>query len=103
MQISLVCYSYIDEPQVDGVLQLCFDIYLVRTNGDFALEEDLFAKLLFLHRSPETLIAFTRLTDQSTPLERWDIEEVEAPVDRKIRELRRRLGNTLPMWNRQNN
>ena len=42
------------------LLQLCLDIYLVRESGEFDLEEDLFAKLIFLYRSPETLIRWTR-------------------------------------------
>jgi hypothetical protein len=42
------------------LLQLLLDIYLVRESGEFDLEEDLFAKLLFLYRSPETLIKWTR-------------------------------------------
>ena len=32
----------------------------MRERGEFGLEEDLFAKLLFLYRSPETLIKWTR-------------------------------------------
>ncbi|CAG7819154.1 unnamed protein product [Allacma fusca] len=50
-----------DMPNVDRVFQLCLDIYLVRESGELALEEDLFAKLIFLYRSPETLIKWTRL------------------------------------------
>lgn len=49
-----------DLPYVDRVLQLCLDIYLVRESYEFALEEDLFAKLIFLYRSPETMIKWTR-------------------------------------------
>jgi len=50
-----------DMPNVDRIFQLCLDIYLVRESGELALEEDLFAKLIFLYRSPETLIKWTRL------------------------------------------
>uniref|UniRef100_A0A182QXP0 Piezo-type mechanosensitive ion channel component n=1 Tax=Anopheles farauti TaxID=69004 RepID=A0A182QXP0_9DIPT len=49
-----------DLPYVDRVLQLCLDIYLVRESSEFTLEEDLFAKLLFLYRSSETMIKWTR-------------------------------------------
>ncbi|KAI6208737.1 Piezo-type mechanosensitive ion channel component 2 [Aphelenchoides besseyi] len=47
-------------PNPNHVLQLCLDIYLVREERDFALEEDLYAKLIFLFRSPETLIKWAR-------------------------------------------
>lgn len=53
-------------PCVDRILQLCLDIYLVRESMEFALEEDLFAKLIFLYRSPETMVKWTRpLEEQS--------------------------------------
>ncbi|XP_034951283.1 piezo-type mechanosensitive ion channel component isoform X2 [Chelonus insularis] len=49
-----------DMPYVDRILRLCLDIYLVRESNELSLEEDLFAKLIFLYRSPETLIRWTR-------------------------------------------
>ncbi|KAK7789716.1 hypothetical protein R5R35_007290 [Gryllus longicercus] len=51
---------FTEVPCVDHILQLCLDIYLVRESGELALEEDLFAKLIFLYRSPETMIKWTR-------------------------------------------
>lgn len=47
-------------PHVDRLLNLCHDIYLVRENGKLHLEELLFAKLIFLYRSSETMIKWTR-------------------------------------------
>ncbi|RWS24931.1 piezo-type mechanosensitive ion channel component 2-like protein, partial [Leptotrombidium deliense] len=56
---------YTQMPCVDRVLQLCLDIYLVRERREFGLEEDLYAKLIFLYRSPETLIKWTKPFDES--------------------------------------
>lgn len=70
-----ICFKIMfdDMPDVDRVLQLCLDIYLVREAGEFSLEEDLFAKLVFLFRSPETLIKWTRPKEE--------LEEGEDPED----------------------
>lgn len=54
-----------DLPNVDRVLQLCLDIYLVREALELALEEDLFAKLVFLYRSPETMIKWSRPKEET--------------------------------------
>ncbi|XP_062854275.1 piezo-type mechanosensitive ion channel component 2 [Trichomycterus rosablanca] len=47
-------------PDVDRVLKLCTDIFVVRETGEMELEEQLFEKLIFLYRSPETMIKMTR-------------------------------------------
>ncbi|CAF0897645.1 unnamed protein product [Adineta ricciae] len=47
-------------PSVERLWHLLRDIYLVREHNILLIEEQLFAKLLFLYRSPETLIQFTK-------------------------------------------
>ncbi|KAJ8407002.1 hypothetical protein AAFF_G00292780 [Aldrovandia affinis] len=51
-------------PFVDRILKLCTDIFLVRETGELDLEEDMYAKLIFLYRSPETMIKWTRDKNQ---------------------------------------
>lgn len=51
-------------PNVDPIISLCKDIYMVREAKEFRKEEKLVAKLIFLYRSPETLIAWTKMKQQ---------------------------------------
>lgn len=51
---------FVELPNPDVLLKLCLDIYMVRESGEFTLEEELFAQLIFLYRSPETLIKVTK-------------------------------------------
>jgi len=57
---SIKNIMFFELPYVDRVHGLCRDIYLVRQAGELCLEEQLFSKLLFLYRSPETMIRWTR-------------------------------------------
>lgn len=51
---------YTEIPKVDRVYGLVMDIYMMRECGEFELEEKLFAKLLYLYRSPEMLIEWSK-------------------------------------------
>eukprot|EP00164_Ancoracysta_twista_P018908 GFYU01033002.1.p1 GENE.GFYU01033002.1~~GFYU01033002.1.p1 ORF type:complete len:317 (-),score=53.85 GFYU01033002.1:67-927(-) len=48
---------YEDLPSVDELMQLCYDIYSARTDGDLLMEEDLYCELIDLLRSPDLLKA----------------------------------------------
>lgn len=56
--IQLIMFQ--EWPLADRVERLCQEVNLVRELGELQLEEELFARLLFLHRSAETLVGFTR-------------------------------------------
>ncbi|CAF1213486.1 unnamed protein product [Rotaria magnacalcarata] len=47
-------------PNVERFWHLLRDIYLVREHNILRIEEQIFAKIIFLFRSPETLIQFTK-------------------------------------------
>ena len=53
-------------PNVDKILKLVRSVYMVRENKQFLLEEELFAKIIFLYRSPETMIKYTRPPNWNT-------------------------------------
>ncbi|XP_044597083.1 piezo-type mechanosensitive ion channel component isoform X3 [Cotesia glomerata] len=74
-----------DMPYVDRILKLCLDIYLVRESKELSLEEDLFAKLIFLYRSPETLIRWTRPPESNQDDDRDDNEDFDEPDDNNRR------------------
>jgi len=59
LQTSRMIMFY-ELPNVERLWHLLRDIYLVRENTYLDTEEQLFAKLLFLYRSPDTLIRFTK-------------------------------------------
>ncbi|XP_068981163.1 piezo-type mechanosensitive ion channel component isoform X7 [Bombus flavifrons] len=70
-----------DLPYVDRILRLCLDIYLVRESGELCLEEDLFAKLIFLYRSPETLIRWTRPPEEGERTDNEDQDDVDEDAE----------------------
>ena len=49
-------------PNADYPMRVCLDLYLVREMKEFTLEEDLFTTLIFMYRSPETMIKMTKQT-----------------------------------------
>ena len=51
---------FVELPDPNPLYTLCLDIYTVRESGELSLEEELFAQLIFLYRSPETMIKVTK-------------------------------------------
>ena len=51
-------------PCVDKIIELCLNLYLARECREFYLEEFLFSKLIFLYRSPQTMIKWTKFKDE---------------------------------------
>ena len=47
-------------PNVDNILKLCLNLYMARECGEWYLEEHLFSKLLFVYRSSETMVKWTK-------------------------------------------
>jgi len=62
---------YEDIPNVSFVLELCNDIYSARSDGMYALEEDLYGELIQLYRSPETLYEKTLPTGSMVGVSSW--------------------------------
>ncbi|XP_043336503.1 piezo-type mechanosensitive ion channel component 2-like [Cervus canadensis] len=73
-------------PDVDRVLGLCTDIFLARELGELQLEQELFARLTFLYRSPETMIKWTRqrpptpCLPPTNPVAGAPVERLEAAI-----------------------
>ncbi|KAG5201705.1 hypothetical protein MG293_011745 [Ovis ammon polii] len=73
-------------PDVDRMLGLCTDIFLVRELGELQLEQELFSRLTFLYRSPETMIKWrcqrppTPCLPPADPVAGASVECLEAAV-----------------------
>lgn len=50
----------LEMPNVEKIYTLMMNIYIARAFKQFVLEEDLYAQLVFLLRSHETLIEYSR-------------------------------------------
>ena len=84
-QHSTIMYRHL--PFVDLILVILLDIYMVRESGEYRLEEELFAKMLFLYRSPETMV---KVTKRPVNLEEQLAIEKEAKKERKRQKRLRR-------------
>lgn len=62
---------YEEVPDVAAVKELCCDVFQARFDGDHVLEEDLFAELIQLYRSPEQLRHVTRPRLPMTNVTTW--------------------------------
>ncbi len=60
MELFLKIIIFFKYFKVDRILKLCKNVYMVRENKKYLLEEELYAKIVFLYRSPETMIKYTR-------------------------------------------
>ena len=69
-------------PNVDKILNLCRSLYMVRENKKFKLEEELFSKIIFLYRSTETMIKYTRRKNKKKKLK--STEYTADPGEKKI-------------------
>lgn len=64
-------------PNVDRILRLVRSVYMVRENKQFLLEEELYAKIIFLYRSPDTMIKYTRPAKQTNNGSNSDQETID--------------------------
>ena len=61
MLMPFFSYVWVSFSLSSTVCKYFIDIYLVREMKLWKLEEDLMAKLIYLYRSPETMLPFTKL------------------------------------------
>ena len=71
-------------PDVDKILRLCRSVYMVRENKQYLLEEELYSKIIFLYRSPETMIKYTKKEKDKETI------AIEAPGQEGLRQRRRK-------------